>query len=346
MNNILQDVRSTTIDALKNRYGLTEVKLERLPLGQGAINYKVTSSSGIFFAKRYTEKTDLIQEEAAIEISEVARLSGVPGATPIKSISGRFIDNNVLAPISLWHWADGVVLADSLTLQQYSAVGATLGEIHRIFATLPQSKFPPIKSDNWKKASAPTINITIEHILEKISFRYKEGIQDKFDAEAIHTLKERQFQLLSLHQLLEDLPVLGSQVLHGDYTFVNLLFKGSNIAAVLDFRPPAPFLTAYDLGRIAFHPRTVAVEENWLQIAERIISEYKRYNKNIAAQDIIFSGRVALIQLLKSLYGIKEHYFQKGLIQDDLDKFWRLRHKAVKRMLLDIKTIDDMLSSI
>ena len=40
---------------------------------------------------------------------------------------------------------------------------------------------------------------------------------------------------------------------------MNLMFRSDQLAAVIDFRPPDPFLVAYELGRIAYDPRTVAL---------------------------------------------------------------------------------------
>ena len=54
---------------------------------------------------------------------------------------------------------------------------------------------------------------------------------------------------------------------------------------------------------------------------------------------------MALLQLLRSLYGIKQHYMGSGLLQDDLDAFWLLRHETVSRLLANLRLIDEMLSA-
>ncbi|MGH3793309.1 MAG: hypothetical protein ACRDRT_02575 [Pseudonocardiaceae bacterium] len=40
-----------------------------------------------------------------------------------------------------------------------------------------------------------------------------------------------------------------------------------------------------------------------------------------------------MIQLLTSLFGVKDHYLQADPLQDDLDAFWVLRHRAATRLL-------------
>ena len=128
--------------------------------------------------------------------------------------------------------------------------------------------------------------------------------------------------------LLDGLPALTTQVLHGDYSPVNLLFDGDALTAVTDFRPPDPFLIAYDLGRMAFYPNTVTSSPDWPGAARTLIAAYLEASPPATADDIRCCARVALLQLLTSLYGVKQHYLKPGLLQDDLDHFWLLRHRA------------------
>lgn len=57
-------------------------------------------------------------------------------------------------------------------------------------------------------------------------------------------------------------------------------------------------------------------------------------------------GRVALLQLLGSLYGVKQHYPEPGLLQDDLDAFWLLRHRAARALLDHLNETDSMLADL
>ena len=146
-------------------------------------------------------------------------------------------------------------------------------------------------------------------------------------------------------ELLQELPTLTSQVIHGDYSLVNLMFDSGRLTAVLDFRPPDPFFIAYELGRIAFQPNTVVNNPDWVEAARVLVRAYIDQNPDVAATDVRACGRVALLQLLRSLYGIKQHYMGSGLLQDDLDAFWLLRHETVSRLLANLRLIDEMLSA-
>ena len=146
--------------------------------------------------------------------------------------------------------------------------------------------------------------------------------------------------------MLAGLPELTAQVLHGDYSPVNLLFDGERLSAVLDFRPPDPFLVSYDLGRVAFYPNTVTSDPAWMTAAQTMITAYQQANPGVAPADIRACAQVALLQLLGSLYGVKQHYLEPGLFQDDLDEFWLLRHRAVGILLSNLADTDALLADL
>jgi len=126
-------------------------------------------------------------------------------------------------------------------------------------------------------------------------------------------------------------------VLHGDYSSANLLFNGDGLAAVVDFGPPEPFLLAYELGRTAFDPWAVALGRG---LGRREHHSRSGRNPTVNADDVLACARVVLIQLLTSLYGVKEHYLSPGLLQEDLDQFWVLRFRASQRMLSHLSNVE------
>ncbi|MDQ2877239.1 MAG: hypothetical protein M3Y33_21485 [Actinomycetota bacterium] len=69
-------------------------------------------------------------------------------------------------------------------------------------------------------------------------------------------------------------------------------------------------------------------------------------NPGVTAADIRACARVALPQLLGSLYGVKQHYLKPGLFQDDLDEFWLLRHRAAGILLSRLADTDALLHAL
>ncbi|MDP9843630.1 homoserine kinase type II [Streptosporangium lutulentum] len=255
------------------------------------------------------------------------------------------IDDSTPPAVSVWEWMPGHV-STLLSPPQLAAAGTALGRIHALFAGLPGSA--PAEGpagQRWRDIDVDDITATIDQLLETIAGRIDAGDGDAFDVEAQRTLLERRDQLVHVPELVAGLPAdLTVQVVHGDYSPVNLLFVGERLSAVLDFRPPDPFLLAYDLGRMAFYPNSVTGDADWLGAAATLIGAYRQEHPAVAAADVRTCGRVALLQLLKSLYGVRQHYLKPGVFQDDLDAFWLLRHRAVSVLPADLAATDTLLA--
>lgn len=284
---------------------------------------------------------------AAIELSEHARRSGVPAAPIVSTRDGDVIDTSTSMAVSVWEWMPGQVVTTAMTSEQHVEAGHALGRIHALFAALPESAGPAPAIEAWRAVRVAKLESSIDILLGRIAERTAAGVADAFDADAEQTLHERRAMLPRLTELLADLPTsLTSQVLHGDYSPMNLLFADDQLTAVVDFRPPTPFLLAYDAGRIAFYPNTVTMDDQWQSHARALIAAYREVNPSATEVDIRACGRVALLQLLGSLYGVKQHYVAPSLFQDDLDAFWLMRHRAVTVLLDHLVETDELLADI
>ncbi|MGW0592734.1 phosphotransferase enzyme family protein [Streptosporangium sp. NPDC002607] len=233
---------------LAGRYGLTARTIEQLPIGQGTVNYRAVCADGLeVFIKSYPAGTDLQAEEAAIALSARAVDAGIPGPHVLLNQEGQTLDAGTPLPASVWEWMPGHV-STLLSPPQLAEAGIALGRIHALFADLPgRAPAQGSAGQRWRDIDVEEIIATIDQLLKVIAGRINAGAGDGFDTVAQRTLLERRDQLAHVPGLLADLPVdLTVQVVHGDYSPVNLLFVGETLSAVLDFRPPAPFLVAYD----------------------------------------------------------------------------------------------------
>lgn len=331
---------------LADRYGLRSCALTYLPIGQGTINFRAVRHDGReVFVKNYPPGTDLAAERAGIGLSMRALRAGIPAAPVLPNTDGEVLDSSTDLPVSVWQWMPGQV-ALRMSPAQLGAAGTELGRIHALFAELPATSTRAV--EQWRTVDVDGLAVTIDHLLDIIAARIRDGAADAFDLQAQRTLRDRHDVLNSIPALLAELPDnLTVQVLHGDFSPVNLLFTGEALSAVLDFRPPdPPFLLAYDLGRVAFYPNTVATDPAWPQAAAALISAYRQANPDVPDLDIRACGRVALLQLLTSLYGVRQHYLKPGLFQDDLDEFWLLRQRTASVLLSDLAITDALLSDV
>lgn len=330
---------------LAGSYGLTVCAITQLPIGQGTVNYRADCNGRQVFVKSYPGGTDLPAEREAITLAGLALAAGIPGAAVLPNQDGDVIDTGGSLALSVWEWMPGQVIT-RLSPAQLAAAGTTLGRIHALFADRPTPATAPAVQQ-WRGIDVDGLAVTIDQLLDIIAERVRTGVADPFDVDAQRTLLERRAMLARIPDLLADLPAdLTVQVLHGDYSPVNLLFTGDELSAVLDFRPPEPFLLAYDLGRMAFYPNTVTEGGNWLDAAVTLIGAYREAHPAVPSVDVRACGRVALLQLLKSLYGVKQHYLKPGLFQHDLDAFWLIRHQAATTLLSELVTTDTLLAEL
>ena len=321
-------------------FGLTVVELDRIPVGAGSVNYRATTDTGRVFVKAYPPGTDLEGEAAGIRLSAHAAQAGIPVARPLVLPDGTFIATHEGSAASVWEYVDGEIIETGYNRPQLHAVGHTLGLIHRTFAALPESSGPAPQVEQWLGFDAPEFTGTIDRLLAVIEAKDE---LDEFDEAARRTLRERRDQVERIPGLLADLPPLTTQVMHGDYSPMNIMFTGDQVAAVIDFRPPDPFFVAYELGRVAYYPNTIVHSEAWQADASELITAYRDANPQVAGDGIAYSARVALLQLLTSLYGVKNHYLKPGLLQADLDDFWLMRHDAATTLLNHLPDLEKTL---
>lgn len=343
------DLAEIVATALADRYGLPTPALTRVGVGQNTINLRARSGDRQVFVKTYPDGVDLDAERGAIGLSELAGDHGVPVARIIHDRDGQAIDTSTAVAFSVWEWMPGTMVTD-LGDAGCAQAGQALGRIHAAFAYLPQSATAdaaaPLRS--WRTIDVRALEATIDRLLGLINGRTRTGSTDPFDAVAARTLAERRTMLTHLPALAQEIPeTLTVQVLHGDYSPVNILFTDDGrLSAVLDFCPPHPDLLAYDLGRMAFYPNTVTSRNDWLDAARTFITAYLAANPGATGADVRACGNIALIQLLRSLYGVKQHYLKPGIDQAALDDFWLLRHRAAGTLLDHQGEIDRMLNDL
>ncbi|MBO0814717.1 MAG: phosphotransferase [Actinobacteria bacterium] len=341
-----EDPASLIAALLASRYGLAPSEVSQVPVGQGTVNYRAACQDRDVFVKSYPPGTDLAAEREAIALTALAGRAGVPVAPLIPARDGQPITRNAGAAVSVWQWMPGAIITARPGTRQLEQAGAALGRIHAAFAPLPASSAPAPQVTAWRSPDIAALNTTIGTLLAAVTDRAAAGQVSSFDRQARSTLTERQDMLTAVPGLLAALPELTAQVLHGDYSPVNLLWDDGTLTAVLDFRPPDPFLTAYDLGRIAFYPNTVTSDPGWLRSAQTLAAAYIDANPAARPDDIRWCARVALLQLVTSLYGVKQHYLKPGLFQDDLDQFWLLRHQAAGILLAGLADAEAMLAAL
>jgi Ser/Thr protein kinase RdoA (MazF antagonist) len=332
--------KNDLIAALLSGYGIEVVALERIRAGSETRNWMAVGTKGRFFVKEYPLAIAVADIRATLELTEYARQCGIPTPQIIPTRTGEPIYTSAPYLLSVSQYCADCSSGLALSQEQMAIAGATLGQIHRNFSARTTS-YAPI-TPRWLQVN-PTAKINeIEQYLQIIR---EKPFQDDFDTTA-YTLLQRKQQLIADHlaAVLSRAGDLTTQVMHGDYSSTNLLFQGAQLVAVIDFRKPEPFLISYELGRIAFLPENLigaGWEEKALALVQGYIEEYR-----CPRQDVALAPAMWLAQLLRSLYGVREHYSMPVEQQAGLDQFWQLRENATELLVANLPCLENRFGEI
>ena len=265
---------------------------------------------------------------AALKLSQEARAAGVPAPRVIPSAAGELLWSQGELALALFEYFPDTTSGVALSRSEMAQAGHTLGRLHawlRGRAGLRDTAPEWLALDERRKRAA------FERYVATIEGR---GDQDEFDRRTLSLLYRRLELLPRAAALLASLPPLARQVVHGDYSVWNILFRDGELIAVVDFRPPELFLPAFEIGRTALAPETVTADPGWLDKALAFVEAYCRANPCIARPDARFAPHVWALQLVRSDYGVRQHYCGPVERQAALDRFWFQRCQTAE-MILD-----------
>lgn len=213
--------------------------------------------------------------------------------------------------------------------------GRVLGRLHEHLCATPAT-FGDI-TDGWLALDAARKRVQFKRYVATIAAREE---QSDFDRRTTALLQRRIELLPRVAGILAALPPLTRQVVHGDHSVWNILFRKDTLVAVVDFRPPERFLPAFEIGRAALNPETITAGP-WLDEAVAFVEEYCAANPGIAADDVRFAPHVWASHLVRSEYGLRQHYVAPLEHQADLDRFWYQRCEAAERILDSLGEISE-----
>jgi Ser/Thr protein kinase RdoA (MazF antagonist) len=332
---MLPDVQARFTAAIGDDYGLEVLSIVRVPKGMGTRNWRVQTAGGDYFLKHYPASADLAGEATALELSQSARAAGIPVPRAIPALDGRLLRSEGDLAFALFEYISDATSGVALSRDQMAQAGHALGRLHEHLRATPAT-FGDITA-RWLAFDAARKRAQLEGHLATIAAREE---MDDFDRRTTGLLERRVELLPRIVGILTLLPPLTRQVVHGDYSVWNILFRGNTLVAVIDFRRPERFLPAFEIGRAALNPETMTAGP-WLDKAVAFVEEYCAANPGIAADDIRFAPHVWASQLVRSEYGVRQHYLAPLEYQADLDRFWYQRCEAAELILGHLDEISE-----
>lgn len=328
---------------LKSAYRLEPAGIARVHAGTATDNYVVSDVSGRrWFAKVYRDHSTLHAEQSAIDLAEFACAGGVPVPHLHRAKDGDQLGRAEHTAMSLWDFVEDAVTAEGgLSGAGWTRVGAVLGRLHRRLAEHPAarpSRHPAAGICDGEKA---------RRRYDWLIAKYQQHTRlDEFQVWALDAAQQRRALLPTVDAILHRLPSLTTQIVHGDLASPNLLLRGEEVAAVIDFQPPSPRFVSWEIARMACDPRTVMFSEDWMYRLPELLSSYREENPSIPIEDLTSALAVGCAYTISSTYPLAEPIENPGGLDASLQAYAHTRHDAAMRMLKELDRNSEMLLDI
>ncbi|NML52369.1 phosphotransferase [Streptomyces sp. R302] len=221
------------VGALLRRHPHAGEPLSCVPVTEGLLNrgYRLATTRGRYFLKQHLDAPTADRATITRQHRATQRLHalGLPVAPPLPDSRGRtvaVIDGRCYA---LHPWVEGRHRDGAqLTAGGSRRLGALLGRVH---TTLDRVMEPPPPGERHDSARPED---TFADIAELIRLARAHRPYDGFDALAEHRLRERR-RLLAQHAHRRPPAPATAGWVHGDFHPLNLLYRGAEPAAIVDW---------------------------------------------------------------------------------------------------------------
>lgn len=220
-------------DALKRHYRCEAHSIARIARGMGTTNWLVRTSEADYFLKQYPPSADIAGETAALELSQEARAAGLPVPLVIPSAAGELLWSERDLTLALFEHVPDTTSGIALSRSEMAQAGHALGRLHACLRDRPARRDAVAE---WLALDAGRKRPAFERYLRVIEKREE---QDEFDRRTVSPLRRRLALLPRAASLLASLPPLARQVVHGDYSLWNILFRGASWSRSWTFGHPS-----------------------------------------------------------------------------------------------------------
>ncbi|MGW2476994.1 phosphotransferase enzyme family protein [Streptomyces sp. NPDC001665] len=319
---------------LVRAYGLHPADITRIPEGTATDNYAVVDQAGRrHFAKVYRslDQKHLDLERASVELSEFCADGGVATARAIRTREHELTETHGRLPMSLWSYVPNTASAEGgLKDARWAAVGAAMGRLHRRLAAHPTAT--PTLEPGAGVCDVGASRDRFEGLIHAYQHMPRLG---EFESWALQTACERQAILGDVERALASLPQLTVQVLHGDVAGPNVLFKDHEVAAIVDFRPPATGYLAWEIARLGCDPKSVLDNsaESWLTGYIDLTLAYRDANPKVPEDDLASSLRVGCAAMLCSAFPLSVPVERPHIVDAAMEAYGRVRNEAALMLL-------------
>jgi len=311
--------------------------IEPVGIGEEADSFVVTLGDTRLFLKILKDAGVRHVLEGEVRMGRLAAEGGIRTPAPrafdragtsIGLIGGR--------PVAAWTWVQGEVREDGWSVGEAFDAGVELGRIHTLFREV--SGVPSVdQGTSW--AAVKSLDEAARMIGLRDSIR--DDLASDMNGYARFALEER-IRVLERASRWDNLwSELPTQLIHGDYSTMNVLVSEGQVASIVDFSPPTAHLRAYEVGRAAFNTHSIASRSDWIDSAVMFLEGYWGHVRGVSVDEMLLSARAALVQLARSAYGLQVDS-PKGRWSSSLDRFWRMRTAALQSLDRNLPKIESV----
>ncbi|MER7107028.1 phosphotransferase [Streptomyces sp. NPDC000229] len=220
------------VSALLRRYDNPGEPLSCVPVTQGLLNrgYRLATTHGAYFLKQHLDAPTADRDTIVRQHRATQRLHalGVPVAPPLPDAEGDTVAEIDGRCYALHPWIEGRHRAGAqLTAAGSRRLGALLGLVHTCLEQVMESH----SGHQYRSADPEETFRVIDRLLALARARRP---RDAFDELAEHRLLERR-RLLADHAHRRPPPASAGGWVHGDFHPLNLLYRGAEPAAIIDW---------------------------------------------------------------------------------------------------------------
>jgi homoserine kinase type II len=215
-------------------FGVRVDRVEPLRAGSVNSNYRVTDVTGKSYFARLYEEQGFAGRDRELELLRQLERQGVPTARPLERIAGGKSESaasHAGKPFAMYPWIDGEILCQARVTEAHTEkVGAALAAIH---------------------AASPAIDVELgegRFRVEDMMVRLDRVDRETSEYGAAPAVIREQLERYGTRRNA----ALPSGVVHGDLFRDNVLWQGSDIAALIDFESAAHGLFCFDVAVTLF----------------------------------------------------------------------------------------------
>lgn len=329
-----------TAKVLADRYGIEAASVEQVPMGTDTVNWRVVTSSGHrFYVKEYPATADLEAVRTTWDMSEFCRAARLPVPRVWPDLDGNLLSMADGNPWAVVEEAPGKVATSAMTVALAEHTGMVLGRMHRVLAAYPLPRRR--QHVRWRTGSVEDALAKCDTVLDTARRQQADNL-DQLRGQIAQRREDLRTQVGRLRSHLPEDFV--EHALHADFSRTNLLVQADAVTGVIDFRA-ARAVPAWELGRAACDPRTLANSDHWADCVLAMAAAYRSENPTLPVAEIRYCARIALLYMLFSFYGATTaEYDLPNEAEADLRRYWLERQTSIRRLIEGLADLEDALA--